>query len=237
MLKKITRTSYVKGSPGVPASPGVPPSQAYTYIASKTVCTDTVVGGQCQTFNNASSSSGAEATVTICAPNGGAMGASTMVTKVCSTVKETVFVPASAGTPPAPGVAPSAAQTAIELNLGWNSGARSVKTVAGDAIAHFSIPAGVLGVIIGLKPGAHTVGFTALPHAFYFAKDIYRIYEAGALKFTGGLFATSDAFSIRRIAGVVSYIKNNVEVYTSATPSTGPAVLSCTLYGGGDTVL
>lgn len=238
ILKKTTRVSYTPGSAGIPGSPGVPPSPAYSYIRSRAVCTDTVVGWQCQTFPNDSAAAGASP-ITICASAGsGILGSSSATIKQeCKTVEETVRIPATSGTAPTSGVAPSPSQTATDLNLGWNAGARSVKTVTGDAIANFSVPVGVLGVIIGLKPGGHRIGFSEIPHALYFAKDIYRVYELGILKFSGGLFATSDAFSIRRVAGVVSYIKNNVVVYTSAAPSTGAAVLSCTLYGGGDTVL
>jgi len=46
----------------------------------------------------------------------------------------------------------------------------------------------------------------------------------------------SDAFELRRVNGLVTYLKNDAAVYTSTVPSLGSKVVNSCLYASGDNV-
>jgi hypothetical protein len=125
-------------------------------------------------------------------------------------------------------------------NAGWNSGARSLKTCAGDCHATFSIPNNVAGVCVGLSVLDSGTDFRAIQHAILCQGTTggprAYVYESGALKYSAGVYASADIFTIRRNGTVVTYLKNGVAFYTSLVPSTQPVCIDTSLYAAGDSV-
>lgn len=123
-------------------------------------------------------------------------------------------------------------------NLGWNSSARSNQSILDDGYANFSVNVSSKGVVVGLNevPDSLSSDYFEITYGLYFADGYYQAVESGSNK-TGKLtFISSDVFTVARSNNIVSYAKNNVIFYTSATTSSVELLLDCSLYAGGDKI-
>lgn len=129
----------------------------------------------------------------------------------------------------------------VNLNQGWNAGARSKQVCFGDCLGTFSVPDTSAGVVCGLSGSDNTTDYREIAHALYFTKvngapKVF-VYELGVQKAAGVAYVTADVFTVRRVAGVVTYWKNATLLYTSLTASSGAVFLDCSLYMAGDSIV
>ena len=143
---------------------------------------------------------------------------------------------------PQPYIAPVAALPATkeelvyDYNLGWNSGARSERSINGDSngYATFKVPQTSTGVFVGLNDYNLGAGYLDMEHAIYVTRGVAKVYERGVEKHYIGLQPSEAVYTIRRTGGVVTYSVDGVVVYTSLEPSRGTVFLDASLYTGGD---
>ncbi|MDD5084219.1 MAG: hypothetical protein PHT88_04830 [Candidatus Moranbacteria bacterium] len=124
-------------------------------------------------------------------------------------------------------------------NLGWNASGRSLDVINGDGTASFSVPVSSVGVVVGLNEPGDSSGsdYFEITYGVYCTRGIYRVLEAGAVKYGGLAYSEGDVFSITRTDGEVVYALNATPFYTSLTESTAPLLLDASLYAGGDVIL
>lgn len=140
-------------------------------------------------------------------------------------------------TPPRDAKPAVPSQTIVDLNLGWNSGARSEAFITHDGYAEFCISASVIGAFVGLNDEDADASYLGIEHALYFSHGIARVYEAGAEVSYIGEYADGDVFRIARTGTQITYQVNGEVVYTSSKPSTGAVFIDASLYAGDDAVL
>lgn len=156
---------------------------------------------------------------------------------VCETVTTTTYYPEVPYIPPTPPSDPVPSEIIKNFNLGWNSRARSRRSVFGAATASFKVPRSVMGVVAGLSTGeAATTGYADINFAFHLTHGVARIMESGAEVAYIGAYQEGDVFSIRRAEGQIHYAVNGVVVHTSPN-SDEEIFLDAAVYSGGDTVL
>lgn len=142
--------------------------------------------------------------------------------------------------PEQPYIAPRAeipavpSQTIVDLQLGWNSGARSVASMRGSGRIEFMSPKQTTGAVVGLNQTDTDAGFATIDKAWYLSGGIARIYEDGVEKMYVGPYETDDLFVIERMFGVVTYKLNGTTVYTSETMLTDPVFMDVSLYTADD---
>ena len=144
-------------------------------------------------------------------------------------------------TPARPAIAYQPARIEQRAVTGWNAGANSIDQLDGDLHVVFAMPMGVAGVVLGLKGSRRKQTVPELiEHGFYFQSlggtNLVQIIERGVAKSTNAARAANDTFEIRRVGGAVTYLKNNVRIYSSSQPSRGPLVVNTCLYASGDAV-
>lgn len=147
------------------------------------------------------------------------------------------FVQACLDCPEVAAVPAVPAQTIVDRQLGWNSGARSGVSIIGDCYTQFTVPAHAVGVVCGLAPARNGTDPANVPHAFYVYQDAGRelwcVVEGGIPK-TAPVARGDDLFRIERRAGVVRYFVNNRRVYVSAAPARAPLMVVACLYAAFD---
>lgn len=154
----------------------------------------------------------------------------------CVDKNVTVNYPEQSYIAPRAAIAGVPSQTIIDLNLGWNAGARSVRFLSGPGKVEFKVPQGVVGAVVGINDAGVDAGYTNIENAWYFSSGIARIYEGGVDTFYTGSYITGDVFGIKRINGIVSYWKNDALVHTSVSLNTADVFLDASLYAGDDLV-
>lgn len=126
-------------------------------------------------------------------------------------------------------------------NLGWNAGARSITSEAGDCTSTFKPSPKCIGIIVGFSTNDTGPSIADIQHGFYFRKNnsiqVYTVYESGQSKTAVASYTDTDVFHVTRTGGVVKYWVNSTVVYTSDTPSLGTVFLDTSLYSSGDSVL
>lgn len=162
--------------------------------------------------------------------------ATTQYTFVCTLETFTIEYPEQPYIPPHAEVAGVASQTIIDLNLGWNAGARSKYFFTGGGIATFRVMPTLIGAVVGLNDAGVDPGYTNIDHAWYFSHGIARIYEDGVEKFYAGTYDGTEVFAVRRLRGIVTYLKDGVTIYTSERLNHAPLFLDASLYSGDDAV-
>ena len=217
ILTKLVDT--VTLSPATPGTPGTPGREAY-----------------CVTTSSTSSGSTIQYVLVPADPN--VLGSRDSYVAVTTygapvTTTSTVCYPAIAEVPPVPGVP---ATTREQFNLGWNAGARSIASIAGDGAAAFSAAEGVSGAVVGMYGQAPGYSFHEASHAFYFRDGLASVLELGIIKTGAVPYLPTDVFRIERAGLTVHYYKNTTRVYTSLDVSYGTQYLGAALYSGGDTV-
>lgn len=222
----------------VPAVPAIPAQAAYCYTESHLVdaAYGAITGGtglfylppNLQLTLNGYTTIGYTITYTVTPGINGVLDSA--VKQPNSVVTVQICVPRSSGTP---GVA---AQTVVDNRVGWNSGARTAIGMPGDMIFKFSVPASLVGAIVGISPGQGLPSFARASHAFLFNNGSLSILEHGAVVFSYGPVSLAQQFSVQRISGQVSFYAGNLLIYRSTTPSSGTAYGDATLYTVGDYV-
>lgn len=152
--------------------------------------------------------------------------------KVCETRITTQYIPA---TPAVPAVAYRPPVIDVEFGMGWDAAGHSVAVLLGNGYVEFRTE-DVTGVVAGLTPMEEAAGvdWRAISHGFYVAADGVYVVEHGERKYALGVSSSVPAtYRVEREGGVVSYLREGVQVYVSDSPSVGPAVLDAALYGAG----
>lgn len=221
-LTKEALVTYIPGSPGTPGSPYIPATPSYTYTSYE--CP--YISGP--DFNG-------YYTVTLIESGSVTLLYTTDPSAYCDptvvTVAGTAAVPAVAPTPP------TAAQTIIDNNLGWNSSAISQVYVASDGGFRWKISVGSVGVIAGFAPYNADSQISRVTHGFYYSvSGGMKIIESGVVKATGLSYTSGQYVEVRRVGTTVTYYINGALVYTSAVASSGNAYLDVQLYAAGDYV-
>lgn len=146
------------------------------------------------------------------------------------TVKRTVCYPAVEA------VQGQDAKINSESVVGWDSGARSISSVAGDLRATFELGASSVGVACGLAQTSSRTGqFNEIQHGLLFAGGTIEVVEQGVTKAVSGVHPSGNTVVITRRDGVVKYQVGGWS-YTSSQPSTGTVSLTAALYMTGDYV-
>lgn len=149
---------------------------------------------------------------------------------VCTTYPE---VPAVAGVPAVP------SRTEVHIDYAWNAGANSIDEIEGDAVLTFDIGR-VTGAVLGLTTSAEAVpARERISHGIYFYQSAggamrWAIMEGGRQRTAGEAYTETDVWQIRRAGGMVTYLRNDIEVYRSLEQSIGPVRAASTLYASGD---
>lgn len=218
-LSKDVVTLIELGSPGSPGLPGVAPTPAY--------CTTTPYTTQSMDYK----------LVPVPNDQGGISYEWMAFPGEPVTAYKTTCFPATAGSPPIPAVAGTPTTTTLQYSLGWNAGARSIETLAGDGAATFTVPTDVVGVVVGFDSGALEYSRFGTEHALYFRSGLVNVIERGMDKTGSAPYVSTDVFRIERSGTVIRYYKGATLLYTSTAPSHGEQYLESTMYSGGDAVI
>lgn len=221
-LHKTTERTYIPGSPGVAASPG-----GYTYTYREVVETS-----EDYQFIPPSQTTGVGDSL------GESLGdiGTQWYLGVWATTRRTRRVPVPKYVPPTPGTASTPAKTLLDYRLGWNASARSIASMTGDVEARFKVPAGVVGVVVGLNDADVGSGYTDIDHGLYVRTGTAQVMERGALRGAPVTHAAGVEYRIVRNGEQVTYFKGNDLIYTSEAESLGVAHLKASLFSGGDEV-
>jgi hypothetical protein len=146
-----------------------------------------------------------------------------------------VVCPAIPASPGSPG------RVIVDAQLGWNAGANSVDTVAGDLHLRASIAAAPAGIVVGLKARRNLFNDPALIlHGFYVftsaGKTFIAVMEKGALKTQTFHYRLGALFEIRRVAQSVSYWLDGVGLRNTTALDPGSMHVNACLYAAYDTI-
>ena len=126
-------------------------------------------------------------------------------------------------------------------DYGWNAGANSITTQAGDFLIRDTMGL-VAGVVWGVALSAvGTPNPARITHGFMFtqtagATPLFSIVEGGKTVISAMPYESGDQFSIRRQGTQVTYLHGDQVVYRSLRPSVGEAMVACSIYGSGDAI-
>ena len=126
--------------------------------------------------------------------------------------------------------------------VGWNAGANSILVLDGDLYTTFGLPTRVTGIVLGFKSVRTFQSEPTLVQFGLYLSNIggnqyVNVSEYGVQLTAPLLCAATDSFTIRRIAGVITYLRNSTILYTSLVPSAGPLLVNACLYSSGDEIL
>lgn len=125
--------------------------------------------------------------------------------------------------------------------FGWEAGANSVDMLDGDVRVASDMDM-VIGAIWGFTQDREgNPAKERITHGFYFSQSNnqprYQVMESGrALTQPAAYAALSDLFEVRRIGSAVTYLVNNVRVFSSRAPLVGELSVGSALYASGDGV-
>ncbi len=112
----------------------------------------------------------------------------------------------------------------------WNAGATSTTSFTGDGQAEFSTAENNLAKIAGLSNDNPDAGYTSIDYAIYLkSTGGVSIFENGVSQGNFGTYNPGDVFRVQARGNQVSYWRNNVRFFTSATAPTYPLVLDASL--------
>jgi len=241
VLVKNKNVSYTPGTPGTMATPGRPYQPAYTSYETLTVCRFRAGAGLVQghfvvwDVNVPSNTPGESATKV-----GQTIGflPTYFDSGIYSCQPETVatFHEEQGYIPPTPAVPATEAQLTQDMNLGWNSGARSIASFDVNGQAVFLAPYPLIGAVVGLAAEDADRGYANITHGFYFSGGVAYIIESGTIVQRFDVYGPMDEFRIRRVNGIVSYFYYDNEIYASETTSDGAVFLKAVLYSGDDSI-
>lgn len=133
------------------------------------------------------------------------------------------------------------ASLSFASDYGWNAGANSVDSQAGDCELVWAMEQAV-GVVIGLTSDRVDVtDFGRITHGWLFDTDNAgapraRVVESGQLLGAAYWYDATTLFKVMRIAGVVTYWRGTELLRTSTYPSLGEVWAGCALYASGDAI-
>jgi hypothetical protein len=120
---------------------------------------------------------------------------------------------------------------------GWNAGASSVTSLAGDGYVEFTTDETNRFKAAGLSNGDTDQNYTDIDFAFYLMTlGRVRIYEGGVNRGDFGTYAAGDVFRVQNTGGVVTYSRNGTLLYTSTVAATSPLVADTALHSTGATI-
>lgn len=117
----------------------------------------------------------------------------------------------------------------------WNAGARTIATLPADGAFSFSVGQSI-GIVCGLNANDQSVSYLEIDHGFLIEDTRYRVVENGVYKTAWASYSKSATFKIARRWGVVTYLLDDVLIYTSAAPSSGTVFLDASFYAYDDTI-
>lgn len=145
--------------------------------------------------------------------------------------------PATPAVPPTPGVPATPSEVLRSLAAGWDAGATSIGTLAGDGGVEFTA-VNVVGSLIGLAYNYPKPGFAAIDYGLYQTKGSTYVVESGATVTAAIPYMPGDTFRIVRRKGVVTYYRNGAPFYSSATLTTNATmIVAGALYLSNDTIV
>ncbi len=141
------------------------------------------------------------------------------------------------------GVPAVAQKTITSYDLAWDAGADSVQTLDGNCHLVFTMPNPVVAAVVGIKGTPNGVGIPELvDFGFYFqigpGANFYNVIENG-VAMTAPVTRDSmldETFEVRRELGKVTYLVNDVVIYTSKQRSTGWVIAPGCLFATGDSI-
>jgi hypothetical protein len=109
---------------------------------------------------------------------------------------------------------------------GWtNGGASSTRAITsgGSGSVEFTLPAAPGYVMFGLGNDDAAADYADIDYAFYTYPPTGQVmvYENGTCRGTFGAYAAGDRLRIAVSGGTVTYLSNDVTVYTSGTGASG----------------
>lgn len=223
LFKRRFITEFVPGNPGSPASAGTPPTAGYWKTETREVCVF-YGGNPTAAFANLSSLVGRYVPPEETFISG---------SRLCTTVSESVYVPPSAGTPPAPAVPATPDQVTYDYQLGWNARARSISTMTKGGKFTFRVNPDTIGAIVGLSVIPAEAGYADMTNAFYVRKGSVAILEFGAQVQSVGTYPAA-TLGIRRYADKIQYFVGETKVREVDAVVSAPTWMSAALYSGGD---
>lgn len=242
MLRKDKKITFIPGHPAVPASAGQPWIPAHDGVVTTVTC-----GWHQTVVTDPGTHVGLVPTpvgTTVIYDWGLVDDAgkrtpgqySSQSVYSCSATTRTVHYPEQQYVAPTSAVTAAASQTIIDLNLGWNAGARSIGVLSAAGRIEFKVPQNVIGAAVGLNDTGSDPGYTNIDFSWYFSGGVARVYENGTAMFYSGAYVTGDVFAIERLNGVIKYKKNGTTVYTSGAYMALPMFMDASLYAGDDSV-
>lgn len=229
-LIKDKTVTYRPGQPGVPGSPGRPYIPARSAWVPVTRWQLVLVHEGLEGAEPAPGYGGSGVL------SGGAQTSFSQYEMKWVTTYEYVTFPSQPAIPPIPPTPPTPAQQIVNMNIGWSGSARSVSVVNGDIRATFQLRTDLSGVVIGLNYRHVTSSYTDIRYGFYSSHGLLRIFESGVEVAPAPVLQPGDTLKIERRSGVVTYMKNDTELYVSRMQSTVPMFLDASLYMAGDQV-
>lgn len=134
------------------------------------------------------------------------------------------------------GRAGSPARVDVLDNFGWNASARSIEPIPRSGYFRAQLPPSPVGVQVGFCRLGFSANYSEMSHSLIARRDQYTVVEAGSQVFGPMALPASSVFEVRRAGGTVKYLINDVEVYQSATPSSGQIYGGALLYSPSDYV-
>lgn len=142
-----------------------------------------------------------------------------------------VCFPAVPGSPGQPG------QVVNEDIRGWNGGARSIDSFAGDGYVRFRVAPRPVGVVAGFSNVDNSAAFNEATHAFYAHGTTLQVVERGQVVATLPMSpADNPLLTIVRRGGMVAYYAGDSWAFISPSGSGGTVFLDAALYSSGDAV-
>lgn len=248
-LTKLNNTTFTPGNPGMPGNPGRPylparcvettydalePSSypdGYVLIPASPDDPPGVYAGSVAVYGPDPDNPGSTILLGYAIPPLGGTGYRrvTRVTTVC--FPEQTYIP------PSDPIQAVQSQLLVDMQLGWNGGARSIGVLPDSGRMVFDAGISIVGAAVGFNDVDVDAGFAAMEHAWYLSGGVARVYESGAQVAYAGAYAAGDTFAIERVSGAVRYLHNDTLKHTSSVPSTGAVFMDVSLYSAGDEVL
>lgn len=114
---------------------------------------------------------------------------------------------------------------------GWNAGAVSNETLAGNGYVEFSTAEANTAKMAGLSNGNTDQGYQDIDFAFYLTNQgTVNIYEGGAYRGAYGSYVAGDLFRVEVNDGVVRYLRNGQVLAVSSQTPVSPLLVDTSVY-------
>ena len=234
-LIKTSSITYIPGKPGFPGKPAIP-------------------GTPERTITSTAETPGSWGTSTTYAGSGyNSMSASDPWYAYFKTkpvwyppysTTSTYTIPAKPGVPAVPPVPATPSTSVTDLNIGWNSNAKSKERVGTGQFAGFRFAPSSVGIVAGLYEDLYNVAtidsYKNLPYAFYVSRGKAQVMLNGTAVGPLYSFVDTDEFAIQYDRGAITFMQNDVLLKTvTLNPASDSLLFSIfsVMYVAGDTVL